>query len=106
MTEAARNFAYSDEGRESATNPSFGYSVSLERHSYNFEILDESSTSGFDARQKLVEAIHGVFTQRTESDSLLYAAAEAQQRLKARREESVEDWAKRLAPSFFRDIEK
>lgn len=64
------------------------------------------SASRFDARANLHRVVESMTRGEERSPQLLDAAAGALERLRARKGESVDDWAEKLAPTFFADLDR
>ncbi len=59
------------------------------------------AASSFDAKDNLYRVVQSILGGDEQSQELLDAAAGALERLRARSGESADEWAERLAPTFF-----
>ncbi|SOE17792.1 hypothetical protein SAMN05877838_2695 [Hoeflea halophila] len=88
-----------------AVSPEAWYEYATPDYSVTYKDSGEPSRVDFDPIVNLELVLSRAIQSPVESEDLRYTAAAALQRLTSRSEESVDDWANRLAPTFFADLE-
>jgi hypothetical protein len=97
------NFAVSSEGRRPFDyDRAYDFSVTL-REAVDIEVPIDELTPDFDARQNLVDVVSAIVSGQRISDPVLYSAAAAIQR-QSKSKEAPQEWAERLAGTFFADL--
>ena len=67
--------------------------------------VSQAVASPFDAKDNLYRVVQSILGGDEQIQELLDAAAGALERLRARGGESADEWAERLAPTFFADLD-
>lgn len=103
LAEAAGTWAFSI--RVAAKFPSNDDTV-LSSARHGSREVSQAVASRFDAKDNLYRVVESILGVDEQSQELLDAAAGALERLRARSGESADEWAKRLAPTFFADLDR
>ncbi len=97
------NFAMSSEGWESLGIRKPDFSIT-QRSDDPFDGLERSGEPDFSGKQNVFDVVHSVVSGAEVDRELWIAASKALHRQKGRTDESDEEWAKRLADSFFEGL--
>ncbi len=68
--------------------------------------ISQAVTSPFESEDNLYRVVESILGGDEQNQELVDAAAGALERLRARSGESADEWAERLAPTFFADLDR